>query len=146
FSLSEESRYSSTLISKNGSASLIGLQPVKLEVLRQSATVLPQPGQKLARARDLLDLERPLARSMDLDVIAFLELQRLDYGSREPDGEAIAPFGDLHWPNLKIYVCRKYIHRYSHRQLAADQNGRTRLSWGSLPSGPPVKVYRVDLL
>src|SRR5487761_199245 len=96
FSLSEESRYNSTLVSKNGSASLIGLQPVELEIPGQSAPVLPQPGQKLPCTRSLLDFERPRARGMDLDIVAFLELQRLHHGSGEPDGQAVAPPGYLH--------------------------------------------------
>jgi hypothetical protein len=44
----------------------------------------------------LRDTKMPGAGDMDFDFVTFLEAQCFDDGSGKADGEAIAPFGDLH--------------------------------------------------
>src|SRR5438552_7747349 len=74
----------------------ICLVPIELEVDGKAPAEGAQaPKQLLATG---LACYREVARidDMDLNVVAFLQLERFDNGRGKADGEAIAPFGDLH--------------------------------------------------
>ncbi len=43
-----------------------------------------------------LPVELPLTHDMDFDVVSGLELQGFDHRGRQPDGQAVSPFGNLH--------------------------------------------------
>ena len=62
----------------------------------QAPAILPQARQQLARWRSALHVELPLTHDMDFDVVSGLELQGFDYRGRQPDGQAVSPFGNLH--------------------------------------------------
>jgi len=74
----------------------MGVEPVELEIGGQSTAILPNSGQELARLRFLTDLERPRARHLDFDVIAFLQAQRLYHRRRQANCQAVPPFRDLY--------------------------------------------------
>src|ERR1700733_12036258 len=95
----------------------IRLVPVELEVDRKPPAEPAQALEQfrtsgLARYGELM-----AAGDVDFDVVAFLQFQRLDHGGRKANGEAVAPFGDLHVPLRRIYCGR---HVYPHT------------SWGSM--------------
>jgi len=70
--------------------------PVKMEIGWQSASEGAQAFEQrlpIGRARDH---ERARPGGVDLDVVALLQLERLDDGSGETHRQAVAPFGNLH--------------------------------------------------
>jgi len=72
------------------------LVPVEMEIGRESASEGAQAleqGLPIGCARDH---ERARTGGMDLDVVALLQLERLDDGSGETNGQTVAPFADLH--------------------------------------------------
>jgi hypothetical protein len=61
-----------------------------------------------------------LVRDMNLDIIAFPEIERFNHGSRNPDGKAIAPFRNLHAGLRRIYnVSRVYLSQIAVKARAA---------------------------
>src|SRR5262245_48917855 len=95
-SASDESRYKRTLVSKNGSTALIGYQPIEFEILWQSAAEFPQAAQQLLRPRRLFDFERAFACGVQRDIVTLAKIESLDHRGRQPNCQAIAPFGNLH--------------------------------------------------
>jgi len=86
--------YNRTLVSKKLPG--IRLLAVDLEVSRETAPESAETLQQLRPARLACDRELPLVRNMDLDIIAFLELQRFDHDGWKANGETVTPFSDLH--------------------------------------------------
>jgi len=74
----------------------IGFVAVELEVRRQASSEFAQACEQVLAAGLSGDGELPWAGQVDFDLIAFLQVQGLNDGGGEADGEAIAPFGDLH--------------------------------------------------
>ena len=73
----------------------IRLFPVELEVSGQPPPIGAQPVQEILSAWLPRNGELALASDV-INLVALLELQRLDHGGGKADGEAVAPFGDLH--------------------------------------------------
>ncbi len=82
----------------------MGVESVELEIGGQSATVLAEPGQQLARLRFFADLERPRASHLDFDVIAFSKTQRLHHRRRQTNRQTVTPFRDLHMTSTFGYT------------------------------------------
>jgi hypothetical protein len=74
----------------------IRLVPVELEVGGKPAAEGAKPLQQFGAPGSARDGELPDACDMDFDLIAFLELERLDDDRRKANGEAVAPSGDFH--------------------------------------------------
>src|SRR5581483_5218921 len=107
-------RYTSTLESKKTPSTLIGFEPVELEVLGQSSAVLAKPREKRSPIGRLPDLDHLRAQRMNLDVVAFLQAERLHDGGRQAYREAVAPFCDLHSSlldihNEDVYPCERNV-------------------------------------
>jgi hypothetical protein len=66
----------------------ISLFPVKNKSSRQRTPELAQTGERPLLASITANLENPLAGDANLDLVAFLEIERVDHGRGEP----IAPF------------------------------------------------------
>jgi len=71
-------------------------EPVEFETGGQAPAILPQARQQLARWRSALHVELPLTHDMNFDVVSGLELQGFDHRGRQPDCQAVSPFGNLH--------------------------------------------------
>jgi hypothetical protein len=82
------------LVSKKLSG--IRLVSVKLEVSGEPTAECAETLQQFIAPGLARDAKLPSVRNMDLDLIAFPELQGFNDSGRETHGEAIAPFGDLH--------------------------------------------------
>jgi hypothetical protein len=80
----------------------IRLVPVEFEVGGQAPAEGAQAFQQLLPAGLARDRERSGVGDVDFDLVAFLQLKRLDHGGRQANGEAVAPFGDLHGNTLDI--------------------------------------------
>src|SRR3954470_3027146 len=85
-----------TFVSWKTSAAFIRLQTIELKVSRQFAAILPQARKYLARGSGSFHLERTCTCDMNLYVIAFLQLQRVNNARRQPYCEAIPPLRHLH--------------------------------------------------
>jgi hypothetical protein len=83
------------LVSKNA-LSGIRIFPVKDESSGQWAPQFAQTGKSALHASVAADLKGAVAHDPNLDLIAFFKAQRVDYSVRNPHGQAISPFGDLH--------------------------------------------------
>jgi hypothetical protein len=83
-----------TLVSKKLPG--IRLLAIELEIGRKAPSEGAKPLQQFRAAGLARDGEFPRVSDMDFDLIPFLEPQRVDYGGRKAEGEAIAPFGDPH--------------------------------------------------
>src|SRR5579863_2365757 len=92
-----------TLVSKKLPG--IGLVAVELEIGRQPPAKGAQPLQEILAAGFASDGERALASDMHFDLVAWLEPERFDNGGGKADGQAIAPFGDLHHALRRIDIC-----------------------------------------
>src|SRR5579864_9319169 len=79
--------YTNTLVSRNSSG--IGFVPIELPVRRQRLAELADPCESAFAAAVAINPEHPLARHEHLDVVAFLQLQRLDYGGGKTQGQAV---------------------------------------------------------
>jgi len=73
----------------------IRLVPVEPEIGWQATTVGAQRGHQFLAPRLARNAEFPRALDMDVDLVALLELERLDHDSRNANRETVAPFGDL---------------------------------------------------
>src|SRR3954468_16365442 len=103
------------------------LEPVEPEAGRQAAAVLAQAREQLPRGRGPADLEGALARQVDLDPVALLEVEGLDDRGREPDGEAVAPSRDPHRASCDTrlaYVYPSRARRFPQRRTAARPGPR----------------------
>jgi hypothetical protein len=56
------------------------LEPIKLEIFRETAPKLTEAQQKLLRRGATADFEGMTARYLNLNVVAFLQAQYLDNG------------------------------------------------------------------
>jgi hypothetical protein len=74
----------------------IRLVPIKLEVGWQTPAEGPETVQQVFSPGFAGQTEFPPIRNVDLDLVAGFQLQGLDNSGGETDGEAIAPFCDLH--------------------------------------------------
>src|SRR6266851_7356930 len=105
FLVSPDKRYKRILVSKKTSATLMCFQPVKLEIGRQTASVLAQPRQQFPRARGPGDLKRPPTHHVNFDRIPFVEPEQFNYRLRQTNGETVTPFSDPHGsPQYTRYV------------------------------------------
>ena len=92
-------------MSKNASA-LIRFVAIKAEAGRQRPSQPAQSVQRLLPAAVALDQEGAVGGDADLDLVAFLQLQRLDDGRRQPHREAVAPFRHAHGITIDIRCLR----------------------------------------
>jgi hypothetical protein len=74
----------------------IHLIPVEFEVGGKPATKRTQTLQQLFAPGLARNTKLPGIRDMDFDLVAFPKFKGLNNSGRKADGEAIAPFGDLH--------------------------------------------------
>jgi hypothetical protein len=74
----------------------IRLVPVKLEVGREPTAESAKTLQQFFASRLARDAKLPGVRDMDLDLVTFPKFQGFNDSGGKADGEAIAPFGDLH--------------------------------------------------
>lgn len=70
-SVSSENTWRRTLLSKKTPATLIGFEPIKLEVCRQSSAELPEPCEQSTRIALSCDLEPAISGDLDVEGIAF---------------------------------------------------------------------------
>src|SRR4051794_11617780 len=119
-----------TFVSKKLSG--IRLIPVELEVVRETPAKRAEAVQQVGAARLSRNPEAAGIRQMDLDLVAFLELQRLRNGCRQADGQTIAPLCDAHvW--LQGYTVAECI------SIGRPVQGRDEGAWPQLraPSATP---------
>src|SRR5580704_9832909 len=88
-----------TLVSKKLPG--IRLFSVKPEVSRQPTAIGAQPVQKILSAWLPRNSKLALVSNVDVNLVTFLQPQRLHHGRGKADGETVAPLGDLH-ENLPI--------------------------------------------
>src|SRR5262249_55410359 len=86
----------------------VRLVAVELPVGRQRDRKLPDALHRALSATVKRDIKSALAGDADLDLVALLQLQRLDNHSGKPDGKAVAPFTNSHDRPLDIHR-RMYI-------------------------------------
>jgi hypothetical protein len=79
------------VVSKND-LSLISGSPVKFETSGERAPEFSQSFDRFFPRAITGNLELPRAGYPHFDLVAFLQLQGIDYGRGQPDGEAISPF------------------------------------------------------
>ena len=84
---------------------------VELEIWRQPTAKGPHRFNNLA-ARLPSNAECALASHVYLNLVAFLEPQSLHHSRGKANGEAVAPFCDLHDLLLGYTFAPMYIHRY----------------------------------
>ena len=70
--------------------------PVEMEVGRKPASEAAQALEQGLPVGCARDHERARTGGVDLDVVALLQLERLDDGGGQTHGQAVAPFGNLH--------------------------------------------------
>src|SRR5438477_7042729 len=91
------------LVSRKTSA-LIGVVAAEAEAGGQRPLQRLQPRQRALAAAVAADLEVALAGDLDLDLVAFPQVQSLDDRGGETDRQRVAPFSDLHGSApLEIY-------------------------------------------
>jgi hypothetical protein len=78
-------------VSKND-LPLISGSPVKFETSGEWAPEFSQSFDRFFPAAITGNLEFPGASYSHFDLVAFLQLQGIDHGSRQPHSETIAPF------------------------------------------------------
>src|SRR5207249_10325690 len=89
------------------------------------------------------DAQRPTVGDMDFDIVARFQLQRLDHGGGKADGEAVAPFRDLHGSSVDILSVRS-ISSESQNQIrkcivnATAWRGNPAAAFRERRSSPPV--------
>src|SRR5512137_2483497 len=88
FCVSFDSRYSRTLVSKNASAALIGLESVELERGGEAAAELAQPREELPGTGRPGHLESLLAHDLDLELVAFSQAKGFDHRGGKANCEA----------------------------------------------------------
>jgi hypothetical protein len=88
----------------------MGLQPVELEIGRHSTAEFSQPRKKRAQI-GLVQIDCALPDYLDVQLIAFLQLERVSDCARNTDGETVSPSSHLHRFDPMIYILRMYIMR-----------------------------------
>jgi hypothetical protein len=68
------------------------------ETSRQRAPQPPQALEGMLSAAVAAHFEFPIRRDPNLDLIAFLEFQRVDHGGGKSHRQAVTPLCDLHVP------------------------------------------------
>ena len=84
------------MVSKNFLAALIGLQSINAEISRHAAAELSQTRKQLAIPGLPGDLESTTPDDLDLDIVALLQIERLDRSRRQAYRQTVAPFRDSH--------------------------------------------------
>jgi hypothetical protein len=74
----------------------IRLVPIEFEIGRETAAETAKARQKLSTSWLPRDPELPGVCDIYLNLIAFLELERVDNRGRKADSETVSPFADLH--------------------------------------------------
>src|SRR6185437_5142008 len=94
FARSPEARYSTTLVSKK----LPGIRffPVEFEIGGKAPTEGAKAFQQFFAAGLARYCQLTRVHDVDLDVVTLLQRQHLHHRAGKADGEAIAPFRDLH--------------------------------------------------
>lgn len=69
----------------------MSIQPVELEISRETTAILSQAGQKFAGAGYFLDLENPCSGDLDIAIVALPQFQCLDDSGRETHRQTSAP-------------------------------------------------------
>src|ERR1700691_5156150 len=90
-SVLSESRYSNTLVSKNGSAPLIRFETIALERSRQPSAELADPRQRLARAGLLGYGARVFGGNLNFDLITLFQSKGIDHCRGKSHRQAVAP-------------------------------------------------------
>src|SRR5689334_14279880 len=94
FAASPDAIYRNTLLSKKLPG--IRLFPIELEVGGQATTEGSKSLQQLLTPGFVRDGEFTAVGDVDFDLVALLQLQCFDHGGGKADGQAVAPFRDLH--------------------------------------------------
>src|SRR5688572_33211761 len=83
-----------------------GLIPVKMEIGGEPSSEGAQAFEQGLPIGCARDHEGAGAGGVDLDIVALLQLERLDDRSGETHGQTIAPFGNLHirYTYQKMYI------------------------------------------
>jgi hypothetical protein len=84
--------------------SLIGGSPVEPETSGEWTPEFSQSFDRFFPASIATYHELAIARYSHFDLVAFLKLQSIDYGRRQPDGETVSPLRYLHGGLPWIYV------------------------------------------
>ena len=74
----------------------VGLQPVKLDVGRQPAPELTQPGQDFLMGGRALQLKVTVVGHPHSRVVTLFRARHVHHGGGQTDGRAVAAFGDRH--------------------------------------------------
>jgi hypothetical protein len=72
------------------------LIPGEFEIGGEAAAKTSKPLQQFLSPGFARDVPSPSIGDVNFDLIAFLELKGINHSRREPDSEAVSPFGDLH--------------------------------------------------
>ena len=103
----------------------IRLIAIKLEIGGDDASETSQPSQPLFAAWCPFHLKRSGACNANLDIVSLLQRERFDDTGGKTDGEAIAPFGNLH-DCLLIYIRDNVYHksRFKSPQMLLEERRR----------------------
>src|SRR5450759_2074077 len=82
------------------------------EARRQRAPQPPQAFDGLLPAAVTAHFEFSIRRDPNLDLIAFLEFQRVDHGGGKPHRQAVTPLCDLHVPAPGIDILKQLYINY----------------------------------
>lgn len=74
----------------------IGLVPIEFEIRGKATSEGAKPAQPFSAVRILRDGQVELASDMDVDLIAFFELQLRDQSGWKANDKTVTPFGNLH--------------------------------------------------
>src|SRR5580700_1345628 len=95
------------LVSKNALA-LIRLVSVEVETFGERAPQCPDRGESVLASDRSGNLEAAPIGDADLDLVALFERERFHHRFGQPDREAVAPLGNLHFAPRDIR-CKMYI-------------------------------------
>src|SRR5487761_44403 len=127
--------------------------PVELEVGREPSAERVQALQQILASGPTRHRHVSRAGDMDFDLVAGLELQRLRPRSGKPNGEAVAPFRDLH-DSLHGYTSYDNVYHtaraikadmdwLSHRRLGRRHVGQAATARGVGELGTSARVQRL---
>jgi hypothetical protein len=74
----------------------MGFESIELEIRGKPAAIFPESAQQFPRIGFFPDFEDTIARDLDFDFVAFLEIKRLDDGGGQANRQAVPPFCNLH--------------------------------------------------
>jgi hypothetical protein len=86
----------------------IGLFPVKNESGRQRPAEFTKASERERFALIAAHFENALAGDANLDLVAFLKVERINHSRGQADRKAVSPFRYLHWVSM-IYIAIVYL-------------------------------------